>query len=115
MSTEADIMASTFFHTCTVKRYSDIKEGNITRQKYVAVYENIPCAVSYGGGSSAIRNDEYQPIEYTDTLFTKPDVEILAGDEITANIYGTDETYTAGCGRQYPSHRQTPIMRKERA
>lgn len=115
MSTEADIMASTFFHTCTVKRYSDVKDGNITRQEYVNVYENIPCAVSTGGGSSANRNDEYQPVEYTDTLYTRPDVEIMAGDEIEATIYGTVETFTAGYGRQYTSHRQTPIIRKGRA
>lgn len=115
MANEADIMASTFFHTCDIYRFVNVKDGNITRQELQKIMENVPCACSTGGGSSLDRTDEYQPVEYTDKLYTRPTVEILAGDEVIVTIYDTQESFTAGQGRCYPSHRQTPLMRKERA
>lgn len=113
--TEADVVATTFYHTCTVSRSVEVQDGPFTEWTLQEVYKDIPCAVSSGGGSSLDRTDEYQPVEYTDTLFTRPEIDIRAGDEITADIYGEIELFTAGAGRKYPSHRQTPIMRKERA
>lgn len=115
MNALADIAAQRYFHTCTVSRSVEIKDGPFTRYELQEVYTDIPCAVSTGGGSNLDRTDEYQPVEYTDTLYTRPEIDIKPGDEITADIYGEIELFTAGAGRKYPSHRQTPVMRKERA
>lgn len=114
--TEADVMATTFFHTCTIRRQTLVQDGAITRPgEMTVVYENIPCAVSTGGGSQRNQTDEYVPVEYTDTLYTRPDVTVEPGDEITVQIYNETDVFLSGAGRRYPSHRQTPIMRKGRA
>lgn len=113
--TEADIIATTFFHTCTIQRPPEPDASTIYEEELETVYEDIPCAVSSNGGSSETLNDEYQPVTYTDTLFTRPEIDIRAGDVITAKIYNDIEIFIAAAGRRYPSHRQTPIIRKERA
>lgn len=112
---EADILATTYFDTCTIKRAVKVKEGAITREKMVTVYSAIPCAVSSNGGSANGKNDEYQPIEYEDLLYTRPDVEVRAGDRVEAVVGGDSCIYEAGQGRRYSSHRQTPLKRKGRA
>lgn len=112
---EADILATTYFDTCTIKRAAKVKDGAITREEMRAVYSAIPCAVSSNSGSANGKNDEYQPIEYEDLLYTRPDVEVRAGDRVEAVVGGDSCIYEAGQGRRYPSHRQTPLKRKGRA
>lgn len=114
---EADIMALTFFHTCTIKRSEQEKVGNITREKMVNTYEDIPCAVSSSGGSNEQPTDEYVPVVYNDTLYTRPDVEVREGDFVITknNVDGSEGYYIAGKGVLYPSHRQTPLVAKDRA
>lgn len=112
---EADVLATTYWHKCTVKRAQKVTEDGWTREKLVDVYTDIPCAVSTGGGSSEGVNDEYVPVQYEDELFTRPEVQILAGDVIICDIFGETFEFQAGEGRRYHSHRQTPLIRKERA
>ena len=112
---EADILATTYFDTCTIKRAVKVKDGAITREEMLAVYSAIPCAVSSNSGSANGKNDEYQPIEYEDLLYTRPDVEVRAGDRVEAVVGGESCIYEAGQGRRYSSHRQTPLKRKGRA
>lgn len=112
---EADILAMTYFHTCTIYRPVKHTEDGITRQKYQAVYTDIPCAVSSGGGSSEGRNEESQPVEYTDTLFVRPEIDVRAGDKVEAKIYEDRISFLSLEGRRYPSHRQVPLIYKGRA
>lgn len=112
---EADILATTYFDTCTIKRAVRVKNGAITREEMQAVYSAIPCAVSSNGGSASGKNDEYQLIEYEDLLYTRPEIEVRAGDRVEAVVGGDSCIYEAGQGRRYSSHRQTPLKRKGRA
>lgn len=112
---EADILATTYFDTCTIKRAVRVKNGAITREEMQAVYSAIPCAVSSSSGSANGKNDEYQQIEYEDLLYTRPDIEVRAGDRVEAVVGGDSCIYEAGQGRRYSSHRQTPLKRKGRA
>lgn len=115
MSTEADIMALTFFHTCTIERVVKYKDGGFTRERLEPIYTDIPCAVSYGAGSNQGTGEEYQPIDDSEVLYTRPDIIVKAGDAVTAKIYDEIVKFEAGDGRVYPSHRQTQLRRKERA
>ena len=115
MSTEADVLATTYFDRCTIKRAVKVKEGAITREEMRAVYSAIPCALSSNSGSANGKNDEYQPIEYEDLLYTRPEIEVRAGDRVEAVVGGDSCIYEAGQGRRYASHRQTPLKRKGRA
>lgn len=113
--TEADIMATTFFHTCTISRPEPKIIDGWTQNVLVDKYIDIPCAVSTGGGSGERVNDEYVPVEYEDTLYTRPEVLVLPGDTVTATIWDEVFLFQAGEGRRYHSHRQTPLMRRGRA
>lgn len=113
--TEADVMSLTFFHSCDIERVEKYKDGNFTRERLVTVYNDIPCAVSYGAGSNQGTGEEYQPIDDSEVLYTRPEVVVKAGDTVIAKIYGEIVKFEAGDGRVYPSHRQTHLRRKERA
>ena len=114
----ADVVASTIFrHTCTIKRAVKAKQdGRFTRETWEEVYKDIPCAISTGGGSSETLNEEYQPVNYTDTLYTRPEIEVKAGDRVYSTVGENHVLYfEAGEGRKYVSHRQTPLFRRGRA
>ena len=113
---EADILAETYYHTCTVKRPVPSKdELGFDSFELEEVYKDIECAVSFSQGSTSDITDTTQPIMYIATLFTRPEITIEAGDWIVADVLGNLYEFRAGEGAIYQSHRETPLIRKDDA
>ena len=112
---EADILNLTYYHTCTVKRPGFVNTGGFDEYGDVEVYNNIPCAISYSGGSTEGETDTVQRINYTNVLFARPEVRIKPGDKVIANIFGDVFEYLAGEGMVYQSHVEIPLIRSDKA
>lgn len=113
---EADILAATYYHTCTVKRPVPTKdELGFDAFDFEEVYKDIECAVSFSQGSISDITDTIQPIMYIATLFTRPEITIEPGDIIEADVLDNSYEYRAGEGAIYQSHRATPLIRNDRA
>lgn len=113
---EADILAETYYHTCTVKRPKPSKdELGFDAFEFEEIYKDIECAVSFSQGSTSDIADTTQPIMYIATLFTRPEITIEPGDWIEADVLGNSYEFRAGEGAIYQSHRETPLIRKDDA
>lgn len=112
---EADIIADTYYHTCTVKRPVASSRKYLDEFKYDEVYVDIPCAVSFTQGSKGDLEDTTQKIQYDATLFARPEINILAGDIIEADVLGHLYEFRAGEGYWYQSHIEVPLIRNEDA
>ena len=110
---ESDVLALTYYHTCTVKRPDLIKTDGFDEYGEVEVYTNIPCAISYSGGSTEGESDTVQRINYTNVLFARPEIRIKPGDKVIADIFGDVFEYLAGEGMVYQSHIEIPLIRSD--
>lgn len=114
--TEADILALTYYHTADVYRPSKTNSNSVFNTfEDVQVYNSLQCAISFNGGSNSGESDTYQAINYNALLFARPEIRILAGDKITANVLGVTYEFLAGEGVIYQSHIEVPMIRKDRA
>lgn len=113
---EANILAQTYYHTCTVKRPIPSKdELGFDSFEFEEIYRDIECAVSFSQGSTSDITDTTQPIMYIATLFTRPEITIEAGDWIESDVLDNSYEYRASEGAIYQSHRETPLIRKDDA
>lgn len=110
---EADILAQTYYHTCTVKRPTHKRNKYLDDFIDEEVYKDIPCAVSFTQGSKGDLTDTTQVIQYDATLFARPEIDIEAGDIIEADVLGHAYTFRAGEGYWYQSHITVPLIRNE--
>ncbi len=113
--TEADILATTYYHKAIVERPIPVKRGRFDDYELSTVYNNLPCAVSFTKGSDIGESDTVQAIEYVAELFCRPEITIKAGDEITADVHGQVFCFKAGEGVRYVSHIAVPLIRSDRA
>lgn len=109
---EADILALTYCHTCIVKRPDFVNADGFDEYEEVEVYNNIPCAISYSGGSTEGESDTVQHIRYIATLFCRPELDIRAGDKVVATAQGKVRSYLCGEGVLYASHWEVPLIRE---
>lgn len=110
---EADILADTYYHTCTVKRPKKSARKYLDEFVYDEVYKDIPCAISFSQGSSDDLSNTTQEIQYMAKLFAGPEYNILAGDMIYADVLGHPYEFRAGEGYPYQSHIEVPLIRNE--
>lgn len=110
---EADILAQTYYHICTVKRPSHKRNKYLDDFVYDEVYKDMACAISFTQGSSEDLSTTTQDIQYIAKLFARPEIEILAGDIIEADVLGHPYKFRAGEGYWYQSHIEVPLIRNE--
>ena len=111
----ADVLATTYFDTCTIKRHTKAKDisTGITSTVEVVIAENIKCALSKK--DNQILNKEIVGImNYAHELFTMPDVDIREGDIVEVTALGRTDTFTASKPFKYSSHLETYLTLKER-
>lgn len=118
--TEAEILASTYDHTCSVYRPAmvDLSSGETVfadKEQGKKIYEDLPCALSSpSGGKLTYKNHEYQTI--TDyLLFTMPEIDIQENDFIVVSIYGHEIRARAGMSDYYVSHNETHLVMERKA
>lgn len=113
MINTANILAKTYFDTCSIYRMEDVKVGSITHQERVMKYESIPCSLSQGTSKPSGENVIVTSSKYK--LFTRPEVDILKGDEIHVVQQGISVAieYVAGQPFKYHgSHIEVELSRK---
>lgn len=112
---EADILALTYYNSCNIYRMVHVEDGPFDDFKRKEIYKDLKCAISFSQGSTQNVTDTVQPIEYTATLFARPEIKTKTGDEVIANVEGREYKFIAGEEVPYSSHIEVPLMRKDRA
>lgn len=109
---EADVLAKTFRDRMSVYRTRRIRDPETqgTVEKEIAVYEDIPCALSQKANDVPERQEFHSEKKQTHTVFTLPGVELLDKDRaVITTQAGQKFTGTTGRTFGYISHGETPF------
>lgn len=98
--------------TCSVWQFSRVydKATHSTKMKKVALFENIPCHVSYGISGAAKQTETIAVIGQNITLYLPPEYAVPAGSEITIETQGRITKYeSSGEPAVYQSHQEISL------
>ena len=114
--TDIEILESTYFDKCTIKRKEKIKNPNtgVTETKEIIIVENVKCALSKNDVQS-MQVDGIGKLSYSHTLFLNPNVDVQEGDTVEVTSMGIKSIYLSSKPFIYPSHSQTLLTYKDRA
>ena len=113
--TDIEILESTYFDKCTIKRKEKIKNPNtgVTETKEVIIVEDIKCALSKKD-IQTMNVDGIGALVFSHLLFLNPDVDVQEGDTVEVSSMGKISIYLASKPFYYPSHSETLLSYKER-
>ena len=114
--TDIEILESTYFDKCTIKRKEKIKNSNtgVTETVEKIICENVKCALSKNDVQS-MQVDGIGKLSYSHTLFLNPNVDVQEGDTVEVTSIGIKSIYLSSKPFIYPSHSQTLLTYKDRA
>ena len=114
--TDIEILESTYFDRCTIKRKEKIKNPNtgVTETVEKIICENVKCALSKND-VQAMQVDGIGKLSYSHTLFLNPNVDVQEGDTVEVTSIGIKSIYLSSKPFIYPSHSQTLLTYKDRA
>ena len=114
--TDIEILESTYFDKCTIKRKEKIKNPNtgVTETVEKIICENVKCALSKND-VQAMQVDGMGKLSYSHTLFLHPDLDLQEGDIVEVSSIGRLSIYLTSKPFFYSSHSQTLLTYKERA
>ena len=98
--------------TCSVWQFSRVydKATHSTKMKKIALFENIPCHISYGISGAAKQTDTIAVIGQNVTLYLPPEYAVPAGSEITIDTRGRITKYeSSGEPAVYQSHQEISL------
>ena len=98
--------------TCSVWQFSRVydKATHSTKMKKVALFESIPCHVSYGISGAAKQTDTIAVIGQNITLYLPPEYAVPAGCEIIIEGQGRTTKYeSSGEPAVYQSHQEISL------
>lgn len=98
--------------TCSVWQFSRVydKATHSTKMKKVALFEDIPCHVSYGISGAAKQTDTIAVIGQNITLYLPPEYAVPAGCEIIIEGQGRTTKYeSSGEPAVYQSHQEISL------
>ena len=98
--------------TCSVWQFSQVydKATHSTKMKKVALFENVPCHVSYGISGAAKQTDTIAVIGQNITLYLPPEYAVPAGCEIIIEGQGRTTKYeSSGEPAVYQSHQEVAL------
>ena len=98
--------------TCSVWQFSRVydKATHSTKMKKIALFENVPCHVSYGISGAAKQTDTIAVIGQNITLYLPPEYAVPAGSEITIDTQGRITKYeSSGEPAVYQSHQEISL------
>ena len=114
VTAERAAIEQTYDAVCTITRQSAEEVDGIARGTETVVAENVPCALSKGGDSSAV--DLAGVISDSRVLFIAPEADIKAGDRVTVTLYGRTETLdVVGIPLLYATHQEVDLKREVHA
>lgn len=97
---------------CSVWQFSRVydKATHSTKMKKVALFENIPCHISYGISGAAKQTDTISVIGQNITLYLPPEYAVPAGSEIIIEGQGRTTKYeSSGEPAVYQSHQEISL------
>lgn len=113
-SAERKAIERTYDAVCTITRDTTKYNNGIAQGTQSVIAENVPCALSRGGDSSA--QDMAGVISDSRVLFIAPETDIRAGDTVAVTLYGRTETLVAvGVPLLYATHQEATLRREEHA
>ena len=113
--TDIEILESTYFDKCTIKRKEKIKNADtgVTETKEVIIEENTKCALSKKD-TPIMTSDGVGNLVFSHVLFLNPNVDIQEGDTVEVTSIGKISIYLASKPFYYSSHSETLLSYKER-
>ena len=115
--TDIEILESTYFDKCTIKRKEKIKNPitGVTETKEVIIVEDVKCALSTHNSDNAILVDGVGKVVQIHKLFLNPNVDVQEGDIVEVSSMGKISIYLASKPFYYSSHSETLLTYKDRA
>ena len=114
--TDIEILESTYFDKCTIKRKEKIKNADtgVTETKEVIIEENTKCALSKRDNFPTMTSDGVGNLVFSHILFLNPNVDVREGDTVEVTSMGKISIYLASKPFYYSSHSETLLSYKER-
>lgn len=113
--TDIEILESTYFDRCTIKRKEKIKNPNtgVTETIEVIIAENIKCALSKKDVQT-MSSDGIGKLAFSHLLFLNPNIDLQEGDTVEVSSMGKISIYLASKPFFYSSHSESLLSYKER-
>ena len=114
--TDIEILESTYFDKCTIKRKEKIKNPitGVTETKEVIIAEDVKCALSKKD-IQTMSVDGIGALAFSHLLFLNPNINLQEGDIVEVVSMGKISIYLASKPFYYSSHSETLLTYKERA
>ena len=114
--TDIEILESTYFDRCTIKRKEKIKNPitGVTETIEKVIIENAKCALSKKD-IQTMNVDGIGNLAFSHLLFLNPNVDVQEGDTVEVASMGKISIYLASKPFYYSSHSETLLSYKERA
>ena len=115
--TDIEILESTYFDKCTIKRKEKVKNPitGVTETVEVIIVEDVKCALSTHNSDNAILVDGVGKVVQIHKLFLNPNINLQEGDTVEVTSIGIKSIYLASKPFYYSSHSQTLLTYKDRA
>ena len=113
--TDIEILESTYFDRCTIKRKEKIKNSitGVTETKEVIIVEDVKCALSKKD-IQTMNVDGVGSLAFSHLLFLNPNINLQEGDTVEVVSMGKISIYLASKPFYYSSHSETLLSYKER-
>ena len=114
--TDIEILESTYFDKCTIKRKVKSKNENtgVTETVEEIIAENVKCALSKKD-IQTMNVDGVGALVFSHLLFLNPNVDVREGDTLEVTSMGKISIYLASKPFYYSSHSEILLSYKERA
>lgn len=114
--TDIEILESTYFDRCTIKRKVKSKNENtgVTETVEEIIAENVKCALSKKD-TPIMTSDGVGKLAFSHLLFLNPNIDLQEGDTVEVTTMGKISIYLASKPFHYSSHSETLLIYKERA
>lgn len=113
--TDIEILESTYFDKCTIKRKVKTKNENtgVTETVEKIIAENVKCALSKKDTPIMI-SDGVGKLAFSHLLFLNPNIDLQEGDTVEVTVMGKISIYLASKPFYYSSHMEISLNCKER-
>ena len=114
--TDIEILESTYFDRCTIKRKEKIKnpDTGVTETKEVIITEDAKCALSTHNSDNAMLVDGVGKVMQIHKLFLNPNINLQEGDTVEVSSMGKISVYLASKSFYYSSHMEVIISCTDR-
>ena len=113
--TDIEILESTYFDKCTIKRKEKIKNPitGVTETKEIIIVENVKCALSKKD-IQTMTSDGVGNLAFSHLLFLNPNINLQEGDIVEVSSMGKISNYLASKPFYYSSHMEVIISCADR-